>query len=65
MDDEELLIYLGYILLKRSSRREAERKFRKKRSMWVRQIYKQREEHGLYHTLIQEMTLGDRESYFK
>ncbi|XP_057294525.1 uncharacterized protein LOC130623036 [Hydractinia symbiolongicarpus] len=65
MDDEDLLIYLGYILLKRSSRREAERKARKKRSIWVRQIYKQREECGIYHTLVQEMALGDRESYFK
>ena len=60
MDDEELLIYLGYILLKRS-RREVERKFRKNRSMWVRQMYNQREEHAL----IQEMTLDDQESYFK
>ena len=66
MDDEDVLIFLGYLLLKRSSRRrEAERKAYKKRSLWVRQIYKQREECGIYHTLVQEMVLGDRESYFK
>lgn len=65
MEDEEVLIFLGYILLKRSFRRKAKRKARKKRSIWVRKIYKQREECGIYHTLVQEMTLGDRESYFK
>ena len=33
--------------------------------MWVREIYKQREIGGIYHTLVQEMSLGDREFYFK
>lgn len=65
MDDEEALIFLSYMLLKRRFRREAERKARKKRSLWVRPIYRQREECGIYHTLVQEMALGDREFYFK
>ena len=33
--------------------------------MWVRDIYKQREEKSVYHTLVQEIHLGDREFYFK
>ena len=65
MDDEEAMIFSSYILLKRRLCRKAERKARKKRSLWVRQIYRQREESGIYHTLVQEMALGDRESYFR
>ena len=65
MDDEEAIISLNYILLKCRFRRKAERKARKKRSLWVRQIYRKREESGIYHTLVQKMALGDRRSYFK
>ena len=68
MDDDEAVIFLSYILLKRSSRRkieEKERSAQKKRSTWVREIYRRRNDCGLYHTLVQEMALGDREFYFK
>ena len=65
MDEEELLLSLGYILLKRSIRRRKERKARHARKMWVREIFKKRETAGIYHTLVQEMALGDRELYFK
>ena len=65
MDDEEAIISLNYILLKCRFRRKAERKARKKRSLWVRQIYRQWEKSGIYYTLVQEIPLGDRESYFK
>ncbi len=65
MDDEEALIFLSYLTLKRRKRREDEKKARKKRTQWVRQIYQQREQCGVYHTLVQEMALGDREFYFK
>ena len=64
-DDEEAMIFLSYILLKRRFHRKAERKARKKRSLWVRQIYRQWEKSGIYYTLVQEMPLGDRETYFK
>ena len=65
MDDEEAMIFLSYILLKRRFHRKAERKAQKKRSLWVRQIYRQWEKSGIYYTLVQEMPLGDRETYFK
>ena len=45
--------------------KKAERKTRKKRSIWTRQIDRQREESGIYHTSVQEIPLGDIESYFK
>ena len=37
----------------------------KVREKWVRQIYKQREKSGIFHNLVREMALGDREFYFK
>ena len=32
--------------------------------MWVRDIFKVRKKEGVYNNLVQEMHLGDRESYF-
>ena len=52
MDDEEAIIFLSCILMKRRFRRKAERKARKKRLLWVREIYRQRVESGTYHTLV-------------
>ena len=65
MEDEETLVALGFIILKRRERRKKEKEARKSRKMWVREIYKQRENLGIFHTLVQEMALGDREFYFK
>ena len=65
MFEEELLLSLGYILLKRSIRKRKEREARHAKKMWVREIFKQRETAGIYHTLVQEMALGDRECCFK
>ena len=57
MDDEGVMIFLRYILLKRRFHKKAERKVRKKRSLWVTQIYRQMEESDIFHTLVQEMAL--------
>ena len=57
MDDEGVMIFLRYILLKRRFHKKAERKVRKKRSFWVTQIYRQMEESDIFHTLVQEMAL--------
>ena len=65
MDDEEVVICLSFLLLKRRFRRKNQQKKKKKRSQWVRPIYQRREENGLFHTLVQEMALGDREFYLK
>lgn len=64
MDEEEILLSLGFILLKRSQRRRKERT-EQNRKIWVREIFRQRENRGIFHTLVQEMALGDRELYFK
>ena len=49
-----------YIL--RKSRRH---RTRKQRRVWVRDIFKNREQQGCYNNLIQEMRLGDREYHFR
>ena len=56
-----MMIYLLY-------RRRKRRKQRKiKRTVWVREIFReeQRKKYGQFHTLVKEIRLGDRESYFR
>ena len=38
---------------------------RKRKWTWVREILKKRIEQGVYHNLLQDMHLNDRESYFR
>lgn len=55
--DEELeLVFL--LALRRRQRK-------KKRSMWVRPIFKLRRQQGEYHNLLQEMRLSDPDSHFR
>ena len=61
LDDEGILFATGYLILKQRIRRKNEREARKRRKMWVREIYKQKNESGIYHNLVLEMALGDRE----
>lgn len=58
LDDYEDLFFL-YLLS-----RKQKRKTKKKRRFWVRDIFRQREVHGTFHTLFQEM-LKDREMFFR
>ena len=37
---------------------------RKRRRTWVREIFKKRIEQGVYHNLLREIRVDDRESYF-
>ena len=63
MSDEEELddLILAYLFLRNKSRRRK----KKKRKVWVRDIFKKRNERGVYHTLVQEMRLNDRDSYLR
>ena len=60
-EEEDIDIMILYMLHRRARRRLC----KKKRSSWVRDLFKRRNERGHYHTLIQEMILKDRESYFR
>ena len=65
LGDEDVVYLAAYILLKRRIRRKKYEKARKKRTIWVWQIYKQIEKSGIFHDLVREMALSDREFYFK
>ena len=65
MNNENILFATGYLILKRRIRRKKEREARKRRKLWVREIYKQKKESEIYHNLVLEMAAGDRELYFK
>ena len=59
-DDEFDDLMLAYIFLRGRARR-----CKVKRSVWVRDKFMKRKERGTFHTLVQEMRLNDRESYFR
>ena len=58
-DDElELLLIASLYLVHK-------RKRRRRKSVWVRPIFRKRRQHGEYHQLLQEMRLSDPESHFR
>ena len=63
--DERENLVAPYLLVIAVLWRRRERKARRKRRFWIRQIFKKREEFVAYHTLVQELRLGDREFYFR
>ena len=65
MDEDEALMTLGFLLIRKRRRQRNKHKVKKNRAIWVRDIFKQREEKSAYHTLVQVLQLGDREFYFK
>ena len=64
MDDENILFATGYLILKRRIWRKKEREARKGRKISVREIYKEKNESGIYHNIVLGMALGDTELYF-
>ena len=61
-----IIIHCVLILLLLESRRLLQRENRgNQRRFWVRPIFTARKTYGCYHTLVQELRLGDREWYFK
>ena len=63
--DEELLNISILVLILLKQKRKKKKKISKSRRFWVREIFKKRNQHGLYNNLIQELRFGDREFYFK
>ena len=64
LDSEEELLLVSILVLKRRIRRRLLRKPKKKRSIWVKRIFKNRELYGNYHILLQNLMLADRENVF-
>ena len=59
MDEYEGLMTLGFLLIRKRRRQRNKQKLKKNRATWVRDNFKQQEEKGAYHTLVQELQLGD------
>ena len=53
--DEEYLALLSYILLEDEKKNIKPRK----RRFWVREIYRRREELGIFANLVKELEIGD------
>ena len=64
MGDENILFATGYLILKRRIWRKKEREARKGRKISVREIYKEKNESGIYHNIVLGMALGDTKLYF-
>ena len=45
--------------------RKLKKKTKKERKMWVRDIFRKRQEKSQYYNLLQEMRTNDREFYFR
>ena len=65
LGDEHVVYLAANILLKQSIGRKKDKKDWKKRTIWLTQIYKQREKSGIFHSLVREMALAYREFFFK
>ena len=60
MDEEDVLLALVHLHLKRIRKRREKTK-NSRRNQW---ILKKREAKRIYHTFVQEMALGDRNCFF-
>ena len=60
-----ILLCIVLLVLFLSRRARAREKRAKGHRFWVREIFRQRQRFGCYHTLVQELRLGDREWHFK
>ena len=60
--EEEELSLLGFALIMND---DGKKKKKREHRFWVRDIYKKREEQGVFSNLLRELRLGDREYFFK
>ena len=63
--DDDLLAFIYLFLRTKRKIKMLEYSKIKKRKIWVLDILQQRENFGLFHTLVQEMQFGDKDCYFK
>ena len=60
--EEEELTLLGFALIMNG---DGKKKKKREHRFWVSDIYKKREEQGVFSNLLCELRLGDREYFFK
>ena len=63
LDSEDQLLLVSILVLKSRIRRQLLTKPKKKRSVWVKEIFKNRELYGDYHILLQNMMLADKKTF--
>ena len=61
--EEEELALLTFVLI--DDEHKVERKKKRKHRFWIREIYKQRDQQGVFSNLLRELRLGDRENFFR
>ena len=64
LDNEDELLLVSILVLKRRIRRRLLTKSKKKRSIWVKGVFKNREPCEYYHISLQNMMLADQENFF-
>ena len=60
--EEEELALLGFALIMND---DGKKKKKREHRFWVRDIYKKREEQGVFSNLLRELRHGDREYFFR
>ena len=65
LDSEDELMLLSILILKRRIKRKTMEKRKRKRSVWVKDIFKEREVYGDFHRLLIIMRIADRENFFR
>ena len=58
--EEEELALFGFVLIMDDDGKKKKKKHR----FWIREIYKKREEQGVFSNLLRELRLDDREYFF-
>ena len=65
LDSEDEFMLLSILILKRRIKRKTMEKRKRKRSVWVKDIFKEREVYGDFHRLLIIMRIADRENFFR
>ena len=65
LDSEDEFMLLSVLILKRRIRRKSLTKKKERRTIWVKETFKEREIFGDYHRLLQSMRITDRENFFR
>ena len=58
--EEKDIIFLQLVILFKMKKKK-----RRKRNIWVRELFRKREEKGAFNNLMQKMKLVDRESFLR
>ena len=61
----KLLVFLFFMLKRRRSRCERTTKEVRKRKVWVKKIFKERQAKSAFNLMVQQLRLGDRENHFR